>query len=161
MLFTKGRRSGLFLFIVLTVTILILARRRSSYSYWSSSYKSGTRPSYGYEEAHPAAPWTALHDDSTVVEHPPDEEYERAKSVFVEIAANVTTERFVPNGGFGVVGDAWDPAPLRAVCEHTKVWEKSVVFECMDLAGSVVDVRQALLTCLRYAIEAGAGTYSN
>jgi hypothetical protein len=155
----KGRRSVFAVVIVLTVIFLVFHKQRSSHSYWSAFYKTGTRPIYGYEEAHPATSYKALPDDFTLEEYPVDEAYEKAKGNFVEVATNVTTETFSPNGGFGIVGDTWDSSHLQALCEKTKVWEGSVVFECLDLTGSVVDVRQALLTCLRYAIEAGAGKY--
>ncbi|KAK4206692.1 hypothetical protein QBC37DRAFT_444918 [Rhypophila decipiens] len=45
--------------------------------------------------------------------------------------------------------------PLARVCKET-TWNPGVVFICDDNSGGIGNIRNYLLTCVRYAIEAGA-----
>lgn len=56
-----------------------------------------------------------------------------------------------------VVGKSWDPAPIQRLCRATPVWSNDVFFECHDSQGGIGNVRQDILACIRYAIDAGAG----
>lgn len=57
--------------------------------------------------------------------------------------------------------DLSDPAapfigwPLRRACSEVSVWVKGVVWMCDNNWGGVGNVRNFILTCIRYAIEAG------
>ncbi|KAJ4391073.1 hypothetical protein N0V93_004687 [Gnomoniopsis smithogilvyi] len=46
--------------------------------------------------------------------------------------------------------------PLKRVCNEVEEWTKGVVFVCDNNFGGVGNVRNFILTCVRYAIEAGA-----
>ncbi|KUI65521.1 hypothetical protein VM1G_01215 [Cytospora mali] len=49
---------------------------------------------------------------------------------------------------------AW---PLARVCSETKnIWTPGLVFVCDNNSGGIGNIRNFILTCLRYAIEAGA-----
>lgn len=48
---------------------------------------------------------------------------------------------------------AW---PLGRVCSENKRWTPGLVFICDNNSGGIGNIRNFLLTCLRYAIEAGA-----
>ena len=52
-----------------------------------------------------------------------------------------------------------DISALKELCSR-KQWRKGLVFECPRPAGGVGNVRNKVLTCVRYAIEAG-GTFGN
>ena len=44
--------------------------------------------------------------------------------------------------------------PIRALCNRTQ-WRDDLIINCPNLWGGVGNVRNKVLTCLRYAIEAG------
>lgn len=46
--------------------------------------------------------------------------------------------------------------PLRRVCNEVEEWTPGVVFLCDNNFGGVGNIRNFILTCIRYAIEAGA-----
>jgi hypothetical protein len=46
--------------------------------------------------------------------------------------------------------------PLQRVCEETTTWTSGVVFVCDNNSGGIGNIRNYILTCLRYAIDAGA-----
>lgn len=46
--------------------------------------------------------------------------------------------------------------PLKRVCNEVDVWTEGVTFMCDNNFGGVGNVRNFILTCVRYAIEAGA-----
>lgn len=48
---------------------------------------------------------------------------------------------------------AW---PLARVCSENKRWTPGLVFICDNNSGGIGNIRNFILTCLRYAIEAGA-----
>lgn len=48
---------------------------------------------------------------------------------------------------------AW---PLARVCTETTKWTPGLVFVCDNNSGGIGNIRNFILTCLRYAIEAGA-----
>ncbi|KAJ4391820.1 hypothetical protein N0V93_005440 [Gnomoniopsis smithogilvyi] len=48
---------------------------------------------------------------------------------------------------------AW---PLARVCAETTKWTPGLVFMCDNNSGGIGNIRNFILTCLRYAIEAGA-----
>lgn len=48
---------------------------------------------------------------------------------------------------------AW---PLARVCSENKRWTPGLVFVCDNNSGGIGNIRNFILTCLRYAIEAGA-----
>ncbi|KAL1880147.1 hypothetical protein Daus18300_001510 [Diaporthe australafricana] len=48
---------------------------------------------------------------------------------------------------------AW---PLARVCSENKRWTTGLVFICDNNSGGIGNIRNFILTCLRYAIEAGA-----
>lgn len=48
---------------------------------------------------------------------------------------------------------AW---PLARVCSENKRWTPGLIFICDNNSGGIGNIRNFILTCLRYAIEAGA-----
>jgi hypothetical protein len=52
------------------------------------------------------------------------------------------------------IDDPLDISDLRDLC-NAKQWRKGLVFDCPRPAGGVGNVRNKVLTCVRYAIEAG------
>lgn len=48
---------------------------------------------------------------------------------------------------------AW---PLARVCSENKRWTPGLVFICDNNSGGIGNIRNFILTCLRYAVEAGA-----
>ncbi|KAI9745649.1 MAG: hypothetical protein M1818_001183 [Claussenomyces sp. TS43310] len=66
------------------------------------------------------------------------------KKPFVEMAMNTS------------IGGVADFAAVRTLC-RSKSWRNDVVFKCEGFEGEAEDVRTQLLTCLRFAIESGAG----
>lgn len=46
--------------------------------------------------------------------------------------------------------------PLARVCAETSAWTPGLVFVCDNNSGGIGNIRNFILTCLRYAIEAGA-----
>lgn len=46
--------------------------------------------------------------------------------------------------------------PLKRACDEVEEWVKGVTFLCDNNFGGVGNVRNFILTCIRYAIEAGA-----
>ncbi|KAK1764467.1 hypothetical protein QBC33DRAFT_547364 [Phialemonium atrogriseum] len=46
--------------------------------------------------------------------------------------------------------------PLARVCAETTTWTPGLVFICDNNSGGIGNIRNFILTCLRYAIEAGA-----
>lgn len=58
------------------------------------------------------------------------------------------TEDFELEGPF-------DGSALAAVCEKTK-WQEGLYFDCSNNSGGIGNMRNFILTCVRYAIDAGA-----
>lgn len=52
------------------------------------------------------------------------------------------------------IDDPLDNTPLWELC-NGKQWRKGLIFDCPRPAGGVGNVRNKVLTCVRYAIEAG------
>lgn len=46
--------------------------------------------------------------------------------------------------------------PLQRVCSESTTWTPGVVFVCDNNSGGIGNIRNYILTCVRYAIEAGA-----
>ncbi len=46
--------------------------------------------------------------------------------------------------------------PLQRVCMETPAWRPGIVFVCDNNSGGIGNIRNFILTCVRYAIEAGA-----
>jgi hypothetical protein len=46
--------------------------------------------------------------------------------------------------------------PLARVCRESTTWTPGIVFVCDNNPGGINNIRNYILTCLRYAIEAGA-----
>ncbi|EDN93985.1 hypothetical protein SS1G_09852 [Sclerotinia sclerotiorum 1980 UF-70] len=49
----------------------------------------------------------------------------------------------------------FDDSPLTELCENIE-WREGLVFQCEAPYGGVANIRNTLLNCIRYAIEAGA-----
>lgn len=78
---------------------------------------------------------------------PTSPERESVKKDWVDVSSRV------------VVGKPWDPEPIRKMCRATPFWSNDVYFECSDSQGGIGNVRQDILSCIRYAIDAGAGKF--
>lgn len=50
---------------------------------------------------------------------------------------------------------AYDDSALKAKCDEV-VWQEGLYFDCSNNSGGLGNMRSFILTCLRYAIEAGA-----
>ncbi|KAK4183014.1 hypothetical protein QBC35DRAFT_508915 [Podospora australis] len=46
--------------------------------------------------------------------------------------------------------------PLERVCKESNAWKPDVVFICDNNSGGIGNIRNFILTCIRYGIEAGA-----
>ncbi|KAL2021727.1 hypothetical protein VTK56DRAFT_6670 [Thermocarpiscus australiensis] len=46
--------------------------------------------------------------------------------------------------------------PLERVCRESTTWTPGIVFVCDNNSGGIGNIRNYILTCIRYAIEAGA-----
>jgi hypothetical protein len=46
--------------------------------------------------------------------------------------------------------------PLERVCKESTTWTSGIVFVCDNNSGGIGNIRNYILTCVRYAIEAGA-----
>lgn len=77
------------------------------------------------------------------VEEDPEEYVGQDKETFVREAA-----------GWEIDGE-YDDAPLHDLCSG-KEWTPGLIFKCDDGFGGVGNIRNIILTCVRYAIEAGA-----
>ncbi|KAG9240319.1 hypothetical protein BJ878DRAFT_526763 [Calycina marina] len=53
-------------------------------------------------------------------------------------------------------GDDFDDTSIQELCEAQR-WDDTVVFSCHNLIGGIGNIRQEILHCIRYAIDAGAG----
>ena len=57
------------------------------------------------------------------------------------------------------IDGSFDQRPLHRICAGTK-WRPGLIFECQASYGGIGNVRNTVLTCVRYAIEAG-GAFSS
>ncbi|KAH7410646.1 hypothetical protein BKA64DRAFT_638309 [Cadophora sp. MPI-SDFR-AT-0126] len=69
---------------------------------------------------------------------------------------NWSKEDFVAEAMSAAVEDDFDYGYIAEMCDEQK-WDDSVVFECQNLIGGIGNLRQEILHCIRYAIDAGAG----
>lgn len=52
--------------------------------------------------------------------------------------------------------ETFDPEPMRSLCS-SKEWTPGLYFTCDESVGGIGNIRNSILLCVRYAIEAGAG----
>ncbi|KAH8602693.1 hypothetical protein B0O99DRAFT_531841 [Bisporella sp. PMI_857] len=69
---------------------------------------------------------------------------------------SLSRDDFVAAAVESAIENDFDDSPIRELCDAT-VWDRSVVFYCHGVIGGVGNIKQELLHCLRYAIDAGAG----
>ena len=81
------------------------------------------------------------------VEGNPEEYHPKDKETFVREAA-----------GWEIDGE-YNDGPLRELCSG-KEWTSGLIFKCDNAFGGVGNIRNIILTCVRYAIEAGGQTPS-
>ncbi|KAK6354223.1 hypothetical protein TWF730_008635 [Orbilia blumenaviensis] len=70
----------------------------------------------------------------------------------------LTTEgidQFIHDHAYPRLGESANFTGLRQVCDSTK-WQKNVYFTCTHNLGGLINVRNMVLNCVRYAIAAGA-----
>ncbi|PBP21263.1 alternative oxidase [Diplocarpon rosae] len=63
--------------------------------------------------------------------------------------------KFIQDAARWEIEGPFDDAPLRQLCS-SKEWTPGLTFRCDDAFGGVGNIRNMFLTCIRYAIEAGA-----
>ena len=61
---------------------------------------------------------------------------------------------FIQEAADWEIDGPFDQRPLHGICAGTK-WRPGLIFECKPSYGGVGNVRNTILTCVRYAIEAG------
>jgi hypothetical protein len=103
---------------------------------------------------------TSLKNATTIVEAPPSdcpvcevptqktETFKQDSDKKPETQALISTKDYDFNGAY--IG--W---PLEEVCNEVKV-QKELVFICDNNSGGIGNIRNFILTCIRYAIDAGA-----
>ncbi|KAH6714165.1 hypothetical protein BKA61DRAFT_674777 [Leptodontidium sp. MPI-SDFR-AT-0119] len=65
-------------------------------------------------------------------------------------------EEFISQAMSSAIQDDFDYGYIAQMCEEQQ-WDDSIVFECQNLIGGIGNLRQEILHCIRYAIDAGAG----
>ncbi|KAH8591362.1 hypothetical protein B0O99DRAFT_598224 [Bisporella sp. PMI_857] len=104
--------------------------------------------------------------DSTKPERPESKETttdEPPPTINVPVQGPVNTDGAAPFKKASFIQDAadweidgqYDDSPLRELCSKTK-WQPGLIFKCEAAYGGIGNVRNTVLTCVRYAIEAGA-----
>lgn len=68
----------------------------------------------------------------------------------------LSKEKFIADIISSAVEDDFDQSHIRKMCDSQK-WDQRVVFRCHGIIGGIGNIRQELLHCIRYAIDAGAG----
>ncbi|CZS94915.1 uncharacterized protein RAG0_04728 [Rhynchosporium agropyri] len=63
---------------------------------------------------------------------------------------------FISEAMISAVKDDFKYEYVAEICDQG-LWDDSVVFECQNLIGGIGNLRQEILHCIRYAIDAGAG----
>lgn len=63
-------------------------------------------------------------------------------------------QQFIQQASTWEIDGPFNPAPLSDLCKSKK-WQPGLIFKCDDAFGGVGNIRNIMLTCLRYAIEAG------
>ncbi|KAL2069416.1 hypothetical protein VTL71DRAFT_14095 [Oculimacula yallundae] len=65
-------------------------------------------------------------------------------------------EEFITQAMSSAIEDDFDHGYIADMCAAQE-WDDTVVFECQNLIGGIGNLRQEILHCIRYAIDAGAG----
>lgn len=68
--------------------------------------------------------------------------------------ATKTKGQFIEEASAWDIDGPFNEVPLRDLC-RIKAWQPGLVFKCDDAFGGIGNVRNIILTCIRYAIEAG------
>ncbi|KAK6334851.1 hypothetical protein TWF718_010296 [Orbilia javanica] len=71
------------------------------------------------------------------------------------LLTNEGIERFALDHGYPRLGESANFTSLRQLCDSTK-WQRHVYFTCTHNLGGLMNVRNMVLNCVRYAIAAGA-----
>jgi hypothetical protein len=69
----------------------------------------------------------------------------------------ITKEQFIQNASAWEIDGPFNNIPLHDLCK-SKEWQLGLVFKCDDAFGGIGNIRNIILTCIRYAIEAGGQT---
>lgn len=69
-----------------------------------------------------------------------------------------TKEQFIQEASTWEIDGLFNDIPLRELCA-SKTWQPGLIFKCEDAFGGVGNVRNIILTCIRYAIEAGGSVF--
>lgn len=57
---------------------------------------------------------------------------------------------------FEIEGEEWDGQYVQQICEDVEEWRPGFYFQCIHNTGGFGNLKNYVLTCLRYAIESGA-----
>jgi hypothetical protein len=68
-------------------------------------------------------------------------------------------DTFIREAAAWEIDGEYNDGPLRDLCSG-KEWQPGLIFKCDDAFGGVGNIRNIILTCIRYAIEAGGKTPS-
>lgn len=71
--------------------------------------------------------------------------------------ATQSKHEFIQAASAWEIDGPFNDKPLRDLC-MSKSWQPGLVFKCDDAFGGVGNIRNIILTCIRYAIEAGGET---
>ena len=66
-------------------------------------------------------------------------------------------DTFIRDAAAWEIDGECNDGPLRDLCS-SKDWQPGLIFRCDDAFGGVGNIRNIILTCVRYAIEAGGQT---
>ena len=76
-------------------------------------------------------------------------------SSFTKIGGQFSKHQFKSVAVRTAIDDPIDFSPLRELCDKT-VWQEGVVLQCYRVTGGMGNIRNIILNCVRYAIEAGS-----
>lgn len=72
----------------------------------------------------------------------------------LQVAVSGKKRIFVQKALRADIDGPFDDSTLIDVCENTE-WREGLIFQCEAPYGGVANIRNMLLNCIRYAIEAG------
>lgn len=101
-----------------------------------------------------------LYLDSTYQVYPNREAYYRRVMTVFDQALTTKKTYFVEKAMNTCIDDPWDYQPITSLCANT-VWRKGLTIICGPPRGGVGNLRNVVVNCIRYAIEAGGNSLSS
>ncbi|KAI9746383.1 MAG: hypothetical protein M1818_000096 [Claussenomyces sp. TS43310] len=122
---------------------------------------SGSSSGNSHEESHSADP---SNEKETAAEIPsvPQKTDPALPSSDHKVNSNNSSnpseeERFLAAAVTALPEGDFDGSAIYEVCNGTEIWDPFLTFDCLGIEGGIGNVKQIFLSCLRYAMDAGAG----